>query len=227
MNKSELEANIDQVLGRVAKAAQRARRDPTQIRLLPVTKTVPSETLQKLAELGYPEMAENRVQDLRDKQTQLEESKISWVLIGHLQSNKVGQAARIVSEVQSVSSLKIAQALSRQTQTLEKTLRCFIQVNTSGEDTKGGFQPHELSAALDSILTLPGLDVRGLMTMAPYSTNPEDARPSFRQLRTLRDEVAPQLPELSMGMSGDYEVAIEEGATTIRVGSALFGPRHR
>lgn len=222
-----LAANLEAVRQRIAEAAHRVGRSAADIRLLPVTKFVPAQRLRALAELGCREMGENRVQEVDSKATELADLGIDWVLIGHLQTNKARTVARICTEIQSLDSLRLAQALDRHLQECGRTMTALIEVNTSGEDAKSGFEPAALPDALAQIRALPNLRVRGLMTMARLSDDPEVPRASFRMLRELRDSLQSpnDLPELSMGMSGDFEVAIEEGATTVRVGSAIFGAR--
>ena len=219
---TQLETNLVRVRTRLEDACARAGRDPETVRLLPVTKYVNQEIIHGLLELGFTEFAENRAQLLRQRAEEFPATPPDWVMIGHLQRNKAGQVARIVNEVQSVDSVRLAEALSRQAGLLDKTLNIYVQVNTSAETAKSGFSPEELGQAIQEISNLPGLDLRGLMTMAALGSTPEEARTSFRRLRELRDTFAPGLPGLSMGMSGDFEAAIEEGATVVRVGSSLY-----
>lgn len=231
----QIGASVEQVRSLIAEAAHCAHRDPAEIRLLPVTKFHPASDLRILHDLGFTDLAENRVQELRQKSAELDELDINWVLVGHLQFNKAGQAARIVSEVESVDSLRIAEALSSARARLAENrtappLRVLLQVNTSGEVTKHGLSPEETPAALDQILALPHLEVAGFMTMAPLTGDESVVRATFARLREIRDQLQARFPEanlreLSMGMSHDFHVAIEEGATTIRLGTALLGSR--
>lgn len=222
----QISANLAAVNQRVETAAQRAGRDPAEIRLLPVTKFVPEERLRELARLGYLEMGENRVQEMQRKAEHLADLDVSWILIGKLQRNKARVTAQVATEIHSLDSLRLANTLNRHLEALDRTMPVLLQVNTSGEETKSGFSPAEALAAYEEIRALPHLDIRGLMTMARPSEDSEVVRASFTQLRELRDRLSPtDLPELSMGMSGDMEIAIEEGATIIRVGSAIFGAR--
>lgn len=222
-----LASGLETVRTQLAESARACDRDPDEIRLLPVTKNHPVSRLRALASLGCRQMAENRVQELSSKAAELADLDIQWVLIGHLQTNKARVVAQICSEIQSLDSVKLARTLSRHLQENGRVIDVLLQVNTSGEEAKTGFYPSEAAAAFDEIRQLPGLNVRGLMTMARLSADPEVARASFRQLRELRDSLGSpaELPELSMGMSGDFQTAIEEGATTIRVGTAIFGAR--
>lgn len=220
-----LKARLDSVCQRIAAAAEASGRAPESVRLLPVTKNVPVETLRELYALGYPHMGENRVQELRKKAAEMDDLPVEWAMIGHLQTNKAGAVSRLVTEVQSVDSLRVAEALSRNLVTAGRSVKALMQVNTSGEEAKYGFTPAEAAETLSEIRTLPGLDLRGFMTMAPFTSDTDLVRNTFRRLRELRDDLAPELPELSMGMSGDFETAIEEGATVVRIGGAIFGPR--
>lgn len=221
-SQSVLQRRLSQVQENIAQAAARSGRSPGDVQLLPVTKYVSAPIMAELASLGCTSFAENRVQDLRAKSEELAQWNPSWVLIGRLQSNKAGQASRIVSQVQSVDSVRIAQALSRNFGLNERVGSLLLQVNVSGEETKTGFTPEELPAVLDQVRDLPAVSVDGFMTMAPFTDDESVLRETFSTLRELRDRVAPDLPQLSMGMSQDYEIAIEEGATIVRVGSAIF-----
>lgn len=222
--KDQLRQRIDEVGQRVVRAAKLSGRDGSDVRILPVTKSLPASTLRALWELGWHTMGENRVQEIRVKEEQLAELKINWALIGHLQTNKAKLAASLVHEVQSIDSLRVAQALSR---SLQRTIPVMVQVNTSREPQKSGFAPEAVAKNISEIAELPNLEVNGLMTIA--AKGPVAARQCFRDLRELRDEVATEnlpLPELSMGMSNDFEIAIEEGATCVRLGQILFGERN-
>jgi len=231
---------------RIAAAAQRAHRDPATIRLVGVTKAQPVEAIRAALDAGLREIGENRVQEAEAKMTALEAERhrLTWHLIGHLQTNKAKKAAMVFDMVHSVDSLRLAQAINRYAAEVRRDpgrrLPILLQVNVSGEATKSGFdlygwetQPdvyERFCADVEQILALPHLDVRGLMTIAPWAPDPEAARPVFRATRRLRDALAQRFPialwrDLSMGMTDDFEVAIEEGATIIRVGRALFGER--
>jgi pyridoxal phosphate enzyme (YggS family) len=221
-----IEHNLRVVLDRVAAACRRAGRETAEVLLVAVTKTFPAATVTRAVELGIQHIGENRVQELREKAEQVG-VPVRWHLIGHLQSNKAGIAARICEVVQTVDSVSLAQKLSREAKTVEKTLEVFIQVNIGGETQKSGVDPSETAALARSIAGLPHLRLRGLMTMPPLADAAETRR-YFRRTRELRDSLRaefPRLTELSMGMSDDYQIAIEEGSTLIRLGRALFGER--
>ena len=220
--------NLDTVRGEIASAARRAGRDPSAIRLVAVSKTHPADAVVQAAAAGQTIFGESRVQEARDKIPACP-SGLDWHFIGHLQKNKVRQALPLFSFFHSIDSTALAQAIDRIAGENEKPAEGLLEVNVSGEETKHGFTPDELRKGFSALGKLPHLRIRGLMTMAPYSENPEDARPYFRALRELRDELQSAhnhpLPELSMGMSGDFVPAIEEGATLVRVGSSIFGTR--
>ncbi|HWQ12530.1 MAG TPA: YggS family pyridoxal phosphate-dependent enzyme [Roseiflexaceae bacterium] len=241
-----LAERISAVRERIAAAALRAGRSPAEVRLVGVTKTHPPEVVAAALAAGLAEFGENRVQEAETKIGALaaERARITWHLIGHLQRNKAGRAAAIFDMVHSVDSLRLAEALDRQVGAragdAALPLPILLQVNVSGEATKEGFdlaawreRPAALEAFLadvERILALPHLEVRGLMTIAPWGEDPGLARPTFRATRDLRDLLARRFPaarwpELSMGMTDDFEVAIEEGATIVRVGRAIFGSR--
>ena len=214
--------NLERVRERIELACQKAGRDPIEVTLVGVTKTVGPEAVVEAYEAGLRDFGENRVQEAVAKIDAVEQLGVqpSWHLIGHLQRNKVKAAAGRFAIIHSVDSLRLAEALSRRYQT---DVLVLLEVNVAQDAAKYGFAPEEVAAALSEIAVLPHLDVRGLMTIAPITSGPEETRPVFRRLRELRDELA--LDELSMGMSGDFEVAIEEGATMVRVGTAIFGLR--
>ena len=220
--------NLDTVRGEIASAARRAGRDPSAIRLVAVSKTHPADAVVQAAAAGQTIFGESRVQEARDKIPACP-SGLDWHFIGHLQKNKVRQALPLFSFFHSIDSTALAQAIDRIAGENGKPAEGLLEVNVSGEETKHGFTPDELRKGFSALGKLPHLRIRGLMTMAPYSENPEDARPYFRALRELRDELQSAhnhpLPELSMGMSGDFVPAIEEGATLVRVGSSIFGTR--
>ncbi len=214
--------NLERVRGRIEAACQRAGRDPSDVTLIGVTKTVGPEAVAEAYEAGLRDFGENRVQEAVAKIDAIGQLGLSprWHLIGHLQTNKVKAAAGRFAILHSIDSLRLAEALSRRYQT---DVSVLLEVNIAQDAAKYGFAAEEVATALSEIAVLPHLDVRGLMTIAPITDDPEETRPTFRRLRELRDDLA--LNELSMGMSGDFEVAIEEGATMVRVGTAIFGPR--
>jgi pyridoxal phosphate enzyme (YggS family) len=223
-------ANLEEIRRRMAEAARRSGRDPASVRLVAVSKTYPAESVAAAAATGQRVFGESRVQESRDKIPACPPG-LEWHFIGHLQKNKVRQALPLFPFFHSIDSTALAGAIDRIAGETGVKAQGLLEVNVSGEETKHGFTPEELRAQFPTLSKLPHLRIRGLMTMAPYSDNPEDARPVFRTLRELRDELQSTyqhpLPELSMGMSGDFEPAIEEGATLVRVGSSIFGARPR
>jgi PLP dependent protein len=222
--------NLEEIRHRIAGAAERAGRDPASIRLVAVSKTYPAEAIAAATTTGQRIFGESRVQEARDKIPACPPG-LQWHFIGHLQKNKVRQALPLFGFFHSIDSAALAGAIDRIAGETRAKAQGLLEVNISGEETKHGFTPDELRAQFPALAKLPHLRIRGLMTMAPYSDNAEDARPVFRALRELRDELQSShqcpLPELSMGMSGDFEPAIEEGATLVRVGSSIFGARPR
>jgi PLP dependent protein len=222
--------NLKSIRGRISEAALRAGRDPASVRLVAVSKTKPAAAIAAARECGQVIFGENYVQELVSKSAELPDG-ISWHFIGNLQSNKVRQIAGLVDMIHSVDRLSLAQEIDRQWGALERTCDILIQVNISREETKGGTSSAELLHLVTEVAQLPHLHIKGLMTMPPFFDDPEAARPYFRALRELAREVEAagiagvEMNELSMGMSGDFEAAIAEGATLVRVGSALFGER--
>ena len=231
MAQTSLRENFLNVQERIAAAAQRAGRRAEEITLIGVSKTHPAEAIRKAYEAGLRHFGENRVQEWEGKRSQLQDLDSTWHLIGHLQSNKAARAANLFHSVDSVDSAGTAQRLDRargDAGTQEK-LRILIEVWLSEEETKSGAKPGELHQLANGILALPRIELAGLMCIPPFFEEAKKTRPYFRRLRELRDELRKQLgqelPVLSMGMSHDFEVAIEEGATEVRVGTALFGAR--
>jgi hypothetical protein len=216
----DVRANLERVRERVARAAQRAGRRPEDILLIGVSKTVPAERVREAIAAGLPALGENRVQEAKEKIRVLGRP-VPWHLIGHLQTNKVKDALDLFDVIQSVDRPALAAELARRAR---RPVDVLVEVNLAGEPAKSGFAPAEVKPAVDALAALPGLRVRGLMAIPPAAAA-EQTRPWFRTLRELRD--AAGLPELSMGMSADFEVAIEEGATMVRVGTAIFGERPR
>jgi pyridoxal phosphate enzyme (YggS family) len=209
-----------QVQDRVARAAERCRRDPAGILLLAVTKKFPAEIVREAYELGMREFGENYVQEFELKQPLLKDlPEARFHLIGHLQSNKARKAAELFHTIQTIDSIKLAERLDA----MEIKLDAMIEVKLSDEESKHGAAPEEVADIVAALKASKNLRLRGLMTIPPWSEDPEAPRPYFKRLRELNERF--ELPELSMGMSNDIETAIEEGSTIVRVGTALFGPR--
>ena len=224
----DLAENLAHIRTRMAAACERAGRNPASVELMAVSKGQMAPAIRAAGALGLRLFGENKVQEARLKIGQCP-GNLRWHMIGHLQSNKCRDAIQLFSFIQSVDSLNLAIELDRWAEKLSKTMPILLEVNVAGESSKFGYAPKAVLADFAQIAALKRLEIHGLMTIAPYSTTPEKVRPVFRQLRLLRDQceqiLAAPLPVLSMGMSGDFEVAIEEGATIVRVGTALFGPR--
>jgi pyridoxal phosphate enzyme (YggS family) len=226
-----LSERLASIRARIAQAAARAGRAAESVELVAVTKTLSAQTVRAAYDLGLRRFGENRVQEAREKIPALGLAGSHWELIGHLQTNKAGPAVELFERIQSVDSVRLAEALSVRAHATARELPILLEVNVAGEASKSGFAPAELSAAAMAIERLPGLRIQGLMTIAPIATDPELVRPVFRQTRellaSLREAGAGRegWDQLSMGMSDDFEVAIEEGATLIRLGRALFGER--
>lgn len=218
----EIAAAAERVRARIAAAAARAGRDPHAVTLIAVTKSFPADVCAAAFQVGLTELGENRVQEGEAKAVALAGAGVrpTWHLIGHLQTNKVRAALRTFDLIQSVDSLELATAISRRA---ERTVRVLLEVNVGGEASKFGLTPEETPDVCRRIAALDQIEVRGLMTVAPHVDDPQAVRPVFRRLRALADELG--LPERSMGMTNDYEVAVEEGSTMVRVGRALFGSR--
>lgn len=224
----EASARLREVKTAMAEAAARSGRRPEEIHLLAVSKTFPSTLVRTYLEAGQLEFGESYIQEAREKSAELVSNSPApcWHFIGHLQTNKAKYAAAIFEAIHSLDSLELAEELNRRASALGRTIKVYVQVNVSGEESKSGLTPAGLPTFLDGLSAFPALILQGLMTMPPYDPDPELSRPYFAALRELRDRQAPTLPGLSMGMSGDFEVAIEEGATVIRVGTTLFGHRN-
>lgn len=223
--------NIAAVQAKIDAAAQRAGRDPSEVELLPVSKTVSEERIVNAVAAGCRRLGENKVQEAKRKHGNLADLDVAWSVIGHLQTNKAKDVAAFAAEFQALDSLRVAEALDRRLQAAGRALDVYVQVNTSDEDSKYGLEPEELPALLKQLPNYSSLRVRGLMTLALFSDDAERVRPCFQKLRGLRDRMREENPDLigdgglSMGMSGDYELAIEEGSTCVRVGQAIFGAR--
>jgi hypothetical protein len=210
------------IRARIAAAAVRAGRDPATVQLIGVTKKIPPPVVDEAVRAGLELFGENKVQEARAKIPECS-SRARWHFIGHLQSNKARDAVALFDVIQSVDSVALAGELNKWADRAGRTVPVLLEVNVAGEKSKFGLAPEDLPAAVAAIRQFPRLEVTGLMTLAPYHPEPERARPYFRSLREWRDRLG--LRELSMGMSGDFEVAIEEGATYVRVGTAIFGER--
>jgi len=231
MPQPSLRENLSKIQERVAAAAHRAGRRAEDITLIGVSKTHPAEAIQEAYEAGMRHFGENRVQEWEGKRGPLSGLKAMWHLIGHLQSNKAGRAASLFDTIDSIDDAATAQRLdrSRGEAAPQKKLRVLLEVRISGEETKSGLAVNDLERVARAILALPRIQLAGLMCVPPFLPDAENVRPYFSRLRALRDELQEQigcpLPTLSMGMSHDFEVAVEEGATEVRVGTALFGSR--
>ncbi len=223
--------NIEIVEKNIEKACERAGRDRKDVTLIAVSKTKPVSDIRLAMECGMRVFGENKVQEIRDKTEEIKED-ISFHMIGHLQTNKVKYLPGKVVMIHSVDNVGLAQEIEKQFAKNDMTIDVLIEVNMAGEDTKFGLAPSQVPSFVQEISTLPHLNIRGLMTIAPYTEDPESNRIYFKGLRELRDEInALNIPNvhmdtLSMGMTGDYEVAIEEGATFVRVGTGIFGERN-
>ena len=223
-----LAVNLENIRQRIRAACERAGRDPGSVMLLAVTKTHPPETVRAAADAGQVHFGENKVQEAKAK-IPLCPGRLRWHFIGHLQSNKCRDAVELFEMIQSVDSLPLARELNKRAEAAAKTMPVLLEINVAGEASKFGYAPDKLLAELKDLNALPRLEIQGLMTVPPWTAELEKARPHFRRLRELKEQaeaaLGASLPHLSMGMSDDFEIAIEEGATIIRLGTALFGPR--
>ncbi len=222
--------NVEIVRRRIGAACNRAGRKSDEITLVAVTKTVSSDLIREAVNSGVRDFGENYVQELLRKRESLADGDIRWHFIGHLQSNKVRQLARWIHLVHSVDSLGLASEISKKAAAAGRTAEILIEVRSTGESTKFGVQPQDVQELARRISVLPNLKVSGLMTIGPFLPDPESSRPSFRLLRSIRDRLAADglaLTHLSMGMTNDFEIAVEEGATIVRIGTAIFGPRSK
>ena len=226
-----MKQRLEQVRERIRKVCESCNRDADSVRLVAVSKTIPAGTVKEAIESGVRILGENYVQEAREKFDALIQYPVSWHFIGHLQSNKTKYAVRLFDLIHSVDSLKLARELDKQAKKVDKIQQILVQVNISEEDTKSGITADEAPRLISEISELENLSIRGLMTMPPYFYQPEKVKPFFAALRKLRDQVKERsltnvsMEELSMGMTGDFEVAIEEGATLVRIGTAIFGER--
>ena len=222
-------SNLNSIRQRIAAACARAGREASSVTLLAVSKTHPPETIREMVEAGQLLFGENKVQEAKAK-IPLCPGKARWQFVGHLQSNKVRDAVELFDMIQGVDSLAIAHEISKRAAQAAKTMPILLEVNVAGEGSKFGYQPEQLLAELNELNALPKIEIHGLMAIPPYAPVAEKARPYFKKLRELKAQaetvLGAPLPQVSMGMSGDFEVAIEEGSTIIRVGTALFGARN-
>ncbi len=230
-NAEVLHANLVAVQERIAAAALEADRDPGDVRLLPVSKTVHDDRIAWLAEAGVKLVGENKVQEAVGKAEEFDRLGLEWAMIGHLQSNKVRDVIGSAAELHSLDRRKLAEGLDRRLQEAGQGLDVFVQVNSSGEESKYGLAPEDVPAFAAGLADLSSLRVRGLMTLAVFSDDKDRVRACFEVMRSLQEQLrqdvdADRFAELSMGMSGEYELAVAYGATTVRVGEAIFGPRH-
>ena len=224
----DVATNLLEIRRRLNAACDRAGRDPAGVEFMAVSKTHPPEAVRAVADLGVRLFGESRIQEARLKIPQCP-GHLRWHLIGHLQTNKARDAVQLFEMIQSVDSLRLAEELQKRAEAAARTVRILLEVNVAGESTKFGFSPAQVLADLPALNRLSRLEIHGLMCMAPYAVDPERVRPVFRRCRELAREcsdlLGAPLTTLSMGMSHDFEVAVEEGSTMVRIGSALFGER--
>ena len=226
----DFKKRLENVKDRINKTALKCGRDPESIHLVAVSKTISANRIREAIKAGVTTLGENYVQEARNKFNVLGTLPVSWHFIGHLQSNKAKYAVRLFDLIHSVDSLKLAYELNKQASKVNKIQDILIQINISKEPSKSGSDIQNAANLIKDIVLLENVSVKGLMAMPPFFNNPEKARPYFTALRDLRDQIQNVLPEvvlneLSMGMTGDFEVAIEEGATLVRIGTAIFGER--
>lgn len=227
----DIKNNLATIQQKIDDACAKAGRDPSSVRLLPVTKTVPAERLRIAYAAGCHEMGENKVQEAREKSEVLSDLDIKWCVIGHLQTNKVKYITRFAYEFQALDSLKIAAELDKRLQAAGRNMDVYVQVNSSGEESKFGLPPEAVEDFVKQLPNYSSLRIKGLMTLAIFSTDLDRVRACFLRMRDIQERLRQSAPaglsfdELSMGMSGDFELAIEEGATVVRVGQAIFGKR--
>ena len=225
-----IQVNLARVQEKISAAAIRSGRRPEDICLIAVTKTIGADNIRRAIDAGAGHIGESRVQEATDKAEHLS-CPVTWHMIGHLQRNKAKQAIELFDLIHSVDSLRLAQTIHQRAEEIRRPVDCLVQVNIANEAGKHGLDPQEVVRFLKQLSSLSYLNVRGLMTLGPYTPDPEQTRPIFRRLRTMAKEIEKlglprtSMAELSMGMSGDFEVAIEEGSTMVRVGSAIFGER--
>ncbi|MEC9487980.1 MAG: YggS family pyridoxal phosphate-dependent enzyme [Halanaerobium sp.] len=228
-----LSNNLIKIKDRIAEAALRVNRNPDEVTVVAVSKTRALDEIIAARELGIRDFGENRVQELQEKAERLAEMDIDWHMIGHLQRNKVKYLARIadINLIHSLDSLRLARQMEKRGRMAGQNFNVLIQVNTAGDEDKFGLSPVELFSFIRRCREFPHLQIRGLMTIAPFVEDPEEVRPAFARLRNLKEQIAEldlpgvKMEHLSMGMTNDFPIAIEEGATIVRIGTGLFGPR--
>ncbi len=231
MEIDDLRSRVNAIELKIRLACEKVGRNADEVTLLPVSKTFGSQAIRQMVSLGFSRFGENRLQEIAQKAPELTDCDIQWVVIGHVQTNKAKEVAKYAAELQSLDRIELAQALDKRLQTLGRTLDVLVQVKTSPEPSKSGVSPEDLLPFLVQLSQMPSLRVQGLMTMAILSDDQEAVRQCFRLLRQCRDTAVAQnipgidLSRLSMGMSGDLSIAIEEGSTEVRVGTAIFGQR--
>lgn len=222
-----IKENLENIRYQIRKTAQKVGKNPSAIELVVVTKLVNVEQIKEAVAAGIDIIGENRVQEAKEKFSQLEDYKIKWHLIGHLQKNKVKKAIEIFDMIQSVDRLELAQEIDKNAAQINKIMDILIQINISGKENQFGLPPALAVEIIQEMSKFKNIRIKGLMTIAPLVSNPEDARPYFRTLARLRDKIPPienvQMKYLSMGMSNDFEVAIEEGSNMVRIGRLIFG----
>jgi pyridoxal phosphate enzyme (YggS family) len=227
-----LKDRLERINERIRKAADNCGRSADSVKLIAVSKTMPAETVREAIEAGVTDLGENYIQEAREKVNALATADVNWHFIGHLQSNKAKYAVRLFDMIHSVDSVKLARELNKWAGKNGKVQSVLVQVNVAREETKSGIYVEDTIDLLKRVGELENISVKGLMTMPPYFNAPEKVRPFFASLRKLRDQINAEsipnitLDELSMGMTGDFEAAIEEGATMVRIGTAIFGERN-
>ncbi len=227
-----MEDRLKRIHERIDQVASRCNRSAESIRLIAVSKTIPTAVVREAIDCGVTDLGENYIQEARDKVNELATAPVNWHFIGHLQSNKAKYAVRLFDLIHSVDSLKLATELNKYAQKIDKIQAVLVQVNVAQEKSKSGIFVEETIGLLKQLSRLDNISVKGLMTMPPYFNAPDKVRPFFAALRDLRDRICTEnitgigMDELSMGMTGDFEAAIEEGATMVRIGTAIFGERH-
>ncbi|MBC2695160.1 MAG: YggS family pyridoxal phosphate-dependent enzyme [Desulfobacteraceae bacterium] len=232
MESEVINKRLSNVKERIKKAAIDCGRDPDTVHLVAVSKTIPEDAVRETIKAGVDILGENYIQEARDKINALSSHRVSWHFIGHLQSNKAKYAVKLFEMIHTVDSLKLAHELNKQAKKINKIQKILIQVNISMESTKSGIYEENAQKLIKEISLFENLSIKGLMTMPPFFNNPEKVRPYFSALRNLRDKIRNEaiknvkMQELSMGMTGDFEVAIKEGATLVRIGTAIFGKRN-